>query len=88
MHEIAWSVGRRDFHAVASALSFFEEVCTFIHPGEKDMLASAILRLKYKQLGLSMADAMILKLGLGTRSEIVTCDKAWSKVAEAKVTVV
>lgn len=88
IHELVWSVGRSDLKATASAVSYFEEVLKFVPQDSKDAVNSANLRLRYRHLGLSSADAFIIQLGIDNAAEIITCDKAWLGVKEAKVRVV
>ena len=87
-HELLWALGKEDFKSAASLVSYLEELLTFVDPNTNDSKKSAILRIRHKNLGLSMADSIILQLGIDMNASIITSDKQWSKVEEAKVTIV
>lgn len=86
--EFLFSIGRNNAEVSVTSLAFFESILDFLPADSETAKRAAFLKLKYNTINLSMADAIILQTGIDNGYEIITCDKAWSKVAEAKVTVV
>lgn len=86
--EFLFSTGRKNAGVSVTSLAFFESVLDFLPADSETAKRAAFLRLKYRQLNLSLADSIIIQTGIDNDYEIVTCDKAWSKVSEAKVRVV
>jgi len=62
----------------------FEESATSIEDAKK----AALLRIENFGLNLSLADWLIVQTGIKQNATIVTSDKEWQKVKEAKVIVV
>ena len=86
--EFLFSTGRNNAEVSVTSLAFFESVLDFLPADSETAKRAAFLRLKYRGLNLSMADAIILQTGIDNGFEVITCDREWSKVSEAKVVVV
>lgn len=86
--EFLFSIGKRGGEPAVKSLIYFQKILDFLPTDFETAQRAAFLKLKYPQLNLSMADAIILQTGIDNDFEIVTCDKVWAQVKEAKVTVV
>lgn len=86
--EFIFSIRRKSGKSPAGALAIFDTLLDFLPADLETAQKAAFLRLKYQELNLSMADAIILQTGISNDFEIITCDREWSKVSEAKVRVV
>ncbi len=86
--EFLFSVGRSNGPPGVKSLTIFENILDFIPTEFETAQRAAFLKLRYPELNLSMADAIILQTGIENDFEVITCDREWSKVSEAKVRVV
>lgn len=86
--EFIFSIRRKGGKSPASALAIFGTILDFLPVDLETAQKAAFLKLKYQELNLSMADAIILQTGIANGLEIITCDREWAKVSEAKVKVV
>ncbi|MEK6957415.1 MAG: PIN domain-containing protein [archaeon] len=86
--EIVHKMGREDIRAALLSIAFFEEFFIFISPDYGLAKRAAILKLKYPQANLSMADAIIIQTAAERNARIVTCDKEWRVVKEAEIEII
>lgn len=86
--EFIFSLRRKSGKSPAGALAIFGAILEFLPADLETTQKAAFLKLKYQELNLSMADAMILQMGIANDFEIITCDKEWLGVKEAKVKIV
>ncbi|GEM_PF-2463438 len=86
--EFLFLLGRKSGRSASGALALLREIIDFIPTDYETSNRAAFLRLKYRALNLSMADAIILQTGIDNGFEVITSDKEWTKVSEAKVKIV
>ncbi|MFH0714818.1 MAG: PIN domain-containing protein [Candidatus Diapherotrites archaeon] len=87
--EIVHTLGGKDPKKAASVLAYVENLgFDLLTTTSETAKQAAYLELKHKDLFLSLADCIILQSGIEQNATIVTSDKAWQKVEEAKVKVV
>lgn len=87
--EIIHVLAGKDAKKAANVLGFVEKLGFEILPVYSETAKqAAYLELENKDLFLSLADCIILQTGIEKGFTIVTSDKAWQKVKNAKVKVV
>ena len=86
--EFLLAIGRKHGELATTAPVFFENLFDFIPVDFETAQKAASLKLKYANLNLSLADSVILQTGIDHNLEVVTCDRAWAEVKEAKVKIV
>src|SRR3989339_1256587 len=62
--EIVSVMAKRNIQGAVSAVSFFEKACTFLPPDIKIAQNAALMKEKYPEANLSLADAIILQTGI------------------------
>ena len=86
--EILFTLGRVRGKSPSAVLAIFDDFLDFLPADLETCQRAAFLKLRYRDLNLSMADAIILQTGIDNGFEVVTCDKEWAKVREARVVLV
>ena len=86
--EFLFSMARKSRKPATGSLALLENILDFVPTDYETAQRAAFLRLKYVHLNLSLADAIILQTGIDSHLEIITCDRAWAQIKEAKVRVV
>ena len=76
-------------HKANETISYLEASNLQFKPVTHEIAKKAILlKLNYHNLNISMADAIIIQTGIEENAEIITADKEWLNVKEAKVKIV
>ena len=89
LYEIITVAGITNSKRAAQTIAFLEEIGFQILQIDGETAKSAALRkLKNLHLNLSTADWIIVQMGISAEVEIVTADKEWAKLTEAKITLV
>lgn len=87
--EVCLVTARQSIHKANEIISYLEASGLLLKPVTHEISKKALLlKFKYGDLNLSMADAIIIQTGIEENAEIITADREWAKVKEAKVIVV
>ena len=87
--EIMFILGKNNEKEAGAMMARLENSPIKILPVTEEIAKKgANILLRNKELFLSIADAIIIATGMQENAEIITCDREWAKVKEAKVTIV
>ena len=82
-------VGGRDYKMACTPLELLKRSNVKILPATESVcLRAAGLRIKYGSSKISTADWIIIATSLENNSRLITGDKEWPKINEARVTVI
>lgn len=88
VYEIVSKIGEINYRKAIEFVVFLDQFCFFVAPDLEVVKYAGLLKLKHKMLNLSAVDSIIIQTGIQNNAEIITGDREWLKVSNARVSIV